>query len=61
MEFVTANNVPKLPGVKYVAKNWALAMMLKALPLVKPLVHFGTVLLKNVKNAGLISPKLIDF
>ena len=30
------NNVPKLPGVDYVAKNWALAMMLKALPL----VHF---------------------
>ena len=28
-----ANNVPKLPGVNYVAKNWALAMMLKALPL----------------------------
>ena len=26
-----ANNVPKLPGVNYVAKNWALAMMLKAL------------------------------
>ena len=43
MEFVTANNVPKLPGVKYVAKNWALAMMLKALPL----VHFGSVLLKE--------------
>ena len=31
-----ANNVPKLPGVDYVAKNWALAMMLSALPL----VHF---------------------
>ena len=28
-----ANNVPKLPGVKYVAKNWALDMMLKALRL----------------------------
>ena len=26
---------PKLPGVNYVAKNWALAMMLKALPLVQ--------------------------
>ena len=38
-----ANNVPKLPGVDYVAKNWALAMMLKALPL----VHFGSVLLKE--------------
>ena len=36
-----ANNAPKLPGVDYVAKNWALAMMLKALPL----VHFWSVLL----------------
>ena len=36
-----ANNVPKLPGVDYVAKNWALAMMLKALPL----VHFRSILL----------------
>ena len=36
-----ANNVPKLPGIDYVAKNWALAMMLKALPL----VHFWSVLL----------------
>ena len=26
-----ANNVPKQPGIDYVAKNWALAMMLKAL------------------------------
>ena len=32
---------PKLQGVDYVAKNWALAMMLKALPL----VHFWSVLL----------------
>ena len=31
-----ANNIPKLPGIGYVAKNWALAMMLKAFPL----VHF---------------------
>ena len=31
----------KLPGVDYVAKNWALAMMLKALPL----VHFLSILL----------------
>ena len=38
-----ANNVPKLPGVDYVAKNWALAMMLKALPL----VHFWSALLKE--------------
>ena len=36
-----ANNVLKLPGVDYVAKNWALAMMLKAVPL----VHFWSVLL----------------
>ena len=36
-----ANNILKLPGVGYVAKNWALAMMLKALPL----VHFWSVLL----------------
>ena len=36
-----ANNVLKLPGVDCVAKNWALAMMLKALPL----VHFWSVLL----------------
>ena len=36
-----ANNVPKLPGVDYVGKNWALAMILKALPL----VHFLSLLL----------------
>ena len=36
-----ASNIPKLPGIDYVAKNWALAMMLKALPL----VHFWSVLL----------------
>jgi len=36
-----ANNVPKLPAVYYIAKNWALAMMLKALPL----VHFWSILL----------------
>ena len=29
-----ANNIPKLLGEDYVAKNWARAMMLKALPLV---------------------------
>ena len=29
-----ANNAPKLPGVDNVVKNWALAMTLKALPLV---------------------------
>ena len=36
-----ANNVLKPPGIDYVAKNWALAMMLKALPL----VHFWNILL----------------
>ena len=36
-----SNNVPNLPGIDYVAKNWALAMMSKALPL----VHFWSVLL----------------
>ena len=35
------NNVPKLPGVDYDAKNWALAVMLKVLPL----VHFWSILL----------------
>ena len=38
-----ANNIPKLPGIDYVAKNWALAMMLKTLPL----VHFWSVLLSK--------------
>ena len=62
-----ANNIPKLPGVDYVAKNWALVMILKALPL----LHFWSVLLlkvqmmtsvrKTLKNAGLISAKPIDF
>ena len=37
----SANNILKLPGINYVVKNWALAMMLKALPL----VHFWSVLL----------------
>ena len=57
-----------LAVVEYITKNWALAMMLKALPL----VHFWSVLLlkeqnnddlcqENVKNAGLISAKPIDF
>ena len=36
-----ANNIPQLPGLDYVAKNWALAMMLKALLL----VHFWSILL----------------
>ena len=37
----TCKQRSKLPGIDYVAKNWALAMMLKALPL----VHFWSVLL----------------
>ena len=41
-----ANNVPKLPGVDYVAKNWALAMMLKALSL----VHLWRVLFLKEKK-----------
>ena len=41
-----ANNIPKLPGVDYVAKNWVLAMILKALPL----VQFWNVLLLREQN-----------
>ena len=41
-----ANNVPKLQGVDYVAKNWALAMMLKALSL----VHLWRVLFLKEKK-----------
>ena len=40
MSLKRANDIPKLPGVDYVVKNWALAMMLKALPL----VHFWSAL-----------------
>jgi len=36
-----ANNIPKLQGVDSKAKNWALTIMLKALPL----VHFWSILL----------------
>ena len=36
-----ANNVPKLPGINYVVKNWTLAMTLKALLL----VHVWSILL----------------
>ena len=39
-----ANNIPKLPGLDHVAKNWALARMLKAFKGF-PLVHFWSVLL----------------
>ena len=42
-----ANNIPKLPGVDYVAKNWALAMILKALPLVR---FWSVLLLKEQKT-----------
>ena len=44
-----ANNVPKLPGVDYVAKNWALAMMLKALLL----VHFWSIIVVERTNDDL--------
>ena len=36
---------PKTTGIDYIAKNWALAMMLKALPL----VHFWSILLLKVQ------------
>ena len=35
-----ANKVPKLLGINYVAKNWALVMMLKALPAITSHEHF---------------------
>ena len=43
----SANNIPKLPGVNYVAKNWALAMMLKALPLAQFWSFWSVLLLKE--------------
>ena len=46
-----ANNVPKLPGVDYGAKNWAIAMMLKALPL----VHFWSVYVLLLKEQMMTS------
>ena len=61
----TSNNSRNYQAyINYVAKNWALATMLKALPL----VHFWRLLLMreqmvtsdDVKNTGLISAKLID-
>ena len=45
-----ANNVSKLPGVNYVAKNWALVMMLKALPL----AHFSSALLLEYFRLSLL-------
>ena len=62
-----ANNDLKLPGVNYVAKNWALATMLKSLPL----VHFWSILLlrkqmitsvrKTLKALVWSAQNLIDF
>ena len=54
------NNVPKLPGGNYVAKNWALVMTLKALAL----AHFSSFLLsllKRIKQARQISAKIDRF
>ena len=45
-----ANNVPKLPGVNYVAKNWALVVTLKALPL----AHFSNALLLEYVRLSLL-------
>ena len=44
------NNVLKLPGVNYVAKNWAIIMMLKALPL----AHFLSALLLEYVRLSLL-------
>ena len=49
-----ANNIPKQPGVDYVAKNWALAVLLKALPL----VHFWNVLLLKEQMMTSVRKKL---
>ena len=55
---------PKTTGVDYAVKDWALAMMLMALPL----VHFcvneranDDLCEKNIKNADMISVEPIDF
>ena len=55
--------MPNIPGVDKVAKNWTLAMMLKALPLCIFVVERANndLCQKNIKNAGLISAKPIDF
>ena len=45
-----AKNVSKLPGVNYVAKHWALVMMLKALPL----AHFSSALLLEYVRLSLL-------
>ena len=54
--FVTesANKVLKLQGVDYVVKNWALAMMSKALPL----VHFWSTLLVKDQMMTSVRKKL---
>ena len=45
---------PKLPGIDYIAKNWALAMMLQALPL----GHFWSILLLKSKMMTSFRKKL---
>ena len=54
--FVTesANKVLKLQGIDYVVKNWALAMMSKALPL----VHFWSTLLVKEQMMTSVRKKL---
>ena len=47
----STRNIPKLPGIDYVVKNWALAMMFKALSL----VHFWNVLLLKEQNLMMTS------
>ena len=42
--------LPKLPGINYVAKHWALVMMLKALPL----AHFSSALLLEYVRISLL-------
>ena len=49
-----ANNDLKLTGIDYAAKDWALAMMLKALPL----VHFWSVLFWKSKWWPLLEKRL---
>ena len=56
-----ANNVRKLPGIDYVVKNWALAMMLKGCAIGSFLEHNDDLCYKNIKNAGLFSANPIDF
>ena len=52
------NNVPRLPHVNYVAKNWALVMMLKALPL----AHLNQQMIISVKKHKTNKTiKFIDF